>query len=105
MIIDGLGLSAHLFENLVPLDKCGLLHVLFLSFFGPCYLRMNCLSLDNSATGLIHLIPYLDDVVFTSIHMSWSGSGWNLVKFYSNPPQHMWIDVNPITSKQGQMWL
>jgi len=27
--------------------------------------------------------------------------GGILFNFHSNPPQHMWIDANPTTSKQG----
>jgi hypothetical protein len=34
----------------------------------------------------------------TCVGVDWSGS-W--AKFYSNPPQHMWIEMNLRTSKQG----
>jgi hypothetical protein len=51
---------------------------------------------------LCRLRLYLDAVVFTLIHMCWCGLRWNLVQVpHFNPPQHMWIDVNPTTSKQG----
>jgi hypothetical protein len=33
--------------------------------------------------------------------MYWSGMEWNLVQFHSNPLQHIWIEINTCTSKQG----
>jgi len=40
----------------------------------------------------------LDAHIFTSCaEVDWGG---NYTNFHSNPPQHMWIDVNTWTSKQ-----
>jgi len=38
----------------------------------------------------------------TCVKVDWS---WIWTKFHPNPLQHMWIEVNPITSKQGFIWI
>ena len=50
---------------------------------------------------VLPLRPCLDACISTSIHMCWSGMECNLVQFHSNPPQHMWIEMNTCASKQG----
>jgi hypothetical protein len=40
----------------------------------------------------------LDVVEFTCVEVDWGGIQF---KFHYNPSQHMWIDANPTTSKQG----
>jgi len=58
---------------------------------------------DWCESDYIQTKPCLDVVRFASIHMYWSGLGWNLVQVPLQPtPTHVdWCETDYCTSKQG----